>query len=345
MSEKFWSAIIVSALVAIGSNASANDESDAADSALPALLEPYVDGERPIMGDYRWMRGEFPGASEQDRRVSKAAMTYGAKCYESHRAAVVAQLRSLGIEPVDNSVSSILYECSAFNGMKIAEGTTWAQFQDALETARPLVNGIVYASDYALHSADDDDLSLAGALRTRFVADQTVRNALIASFRGKEIFSGLDDLQRSIASDILSQQVAKIDADNSEFLDGLIATDKWPRISAVGEEAAHDAWLLIQHADANPALQLLALRQMEALLDDQDVSAKDYAYLYDRVMLKIAGEQRYATQFECKDGTRVPQPLESDIESADRYRAAAGLETLAQNLARMEDSYGACPKP
>ena len=81
---------------------------------------------------------------------------------------------------------------------------------------------------------------------------------------------------------------------------------------------------------------------METLLQTQNVSAKDYAYLYDRIMLKLVGKQRYATQFECKDGTRAPQPLEADIASVDRYRAAAKIETVAENVARMERTYGAC---
>ena len=344
MFAKLCSAVIFSTLLAIGSTVTAHAKTDDAGSAIPALLEPFVEDDRPAMGDYRWMRGEFPEASEQDVRVSQAATSYGAECYERHRAEVVAELRSMGIEPVEKSASSIVYECSAFNGMKIAEGTTWAQFQDALATVRPLVSGIVYASDYALRSANDDDASLPGSLRIRFVGDQMVRGALIASFRRTEIFAGLDELQQSIVVDMLSQQMAKVDAANSKFLERLIASDGWPKISVVGKEAAHDAWLLTQHADADPALQLAALRRMEELSDNQEVSAKDYAYLYDRVMLKIAGKQRYATQFECREGSRVPQTLESNIESADRYRATAGMETVAQNLARMEDRHGACPQ-
>lgn len=344
MLEKFWSVVIFFTLLSIGSSANANDNANSGGTAIPTLLEPYVESERPAMGDYRWMRGDFPGANEQEASVSQAAMSYGAECYERHRAEIAAELRSMGIDPVEQTAYSIVYKCSAFNRMKVAEGTTWAQFQNALETVRPLVSGIVYASDYALSSANEDDVSLPGSLRTRFVADQMVRGALIASFRGTGLFTGFDDLQLNIARDMLSQQMAKIDAANSKFLGGLIASHGWPKISEVGDEAAHDAWLLIQHADGDPALQLAALTQMEALLDNQDVSAKDYAYLYDRVMLKIAGEQRYATQFECRDGSRVPQTLESNIESADRYRAAAGMETVAQNLARMRDNYGACPQ-
>lgn len=344
MSAKLWSAFLLPALLSFGSDAEAQDATSSASLAIPALLGPYVDGNRPVMGDYRWMRGEFPGASEEEIQVTKAAKAYGAKCYERHLANNVSKLRSMGIEPLEQTSYSISLECIAFNGMDIGEGTTWAQFQDAVADALPLASGVVYTSDKALAWASEDDLSLAGELRTRFLADQVVRSALSASFRGKDLFANLDDLQLSIARDMLSKQMAKVDAANSEFLAGLIAADGWPKVSEVGEEAAHDAWLLVQHADADPALQLTALRNMESLLDEQEVSVRDYAYLYDRVMLKIAGKQRYATQFECRDGSRKPQPLESDIASADRYRAAAQMETVAKNRARLDESYGPCPE-
>lgn len=341
---KSQSAVIFSALLAMAGNASAKDEAyEPGSTTIPELLEPYVAGARPEMGDYRWMRGDFPNASEEEKKVSKAAMSYGAECYERHSENDVAGLRSMGIEPVEQSAYSIVWECSAFNRIAVPEGTTWGQFQEALAIVRPLVSGLVYGSDYALGSANDDDLSLPGKLTTRRIADQMTRSALVTSFRGTELFAGLDDLQLSIARDLLSQQMAKIDASNTKFLEELTASEGWPKASVVGEEAAHDVWLLVQHADAEPTLQLTALRQMEPLLKSKDVSAKDYAYLYDRIMLKIAGKQRYATQFECRGGERVPQALESDIASAERYRAAVGMETVAQNMERMDHTYGDCP--
>ena len=344
MSAKLWSFFLFPMLLSFGSDAAAQDAASSARPTIPTLLESYVDGDRPMMGDYRWMRGEFPGASEEEIQVTKAAKAYGAECYKRHLANNVSKLRSMAIEPAEQASYSITHECIAFNGMDIGEGTTWAQFQDAVSDALPLVSGVVYASDKALAWASEDDFSLAGKLRTRFISDQLVRSALGAAFRGKDLFAGLDDLRLGIARDMLSKQMAKVDAANSEFLGGLVAADGWPKVSEVGEEAAHDAWLLVQHADADPALQLAALRHMESLLDEQDVSVRDYAYLYDRVMLKITGKQRYATQFECRDGLRMPQPLESDIASADRYRAAARMETVAQNRARLDESYGPCPK-
>ncbi len=88
--------------------------------------------------------------------------------------------------------------------------------------------------------------------------------------------------------------------------------------------------------------QLQALRLMEALLRSGEVSKQNYAYLYDRVMLKISGKQRYATQATCRSGRLVPQPIENEARIA-ALRGEAGLEPLADYLAKMQKSFGNCP--
>ena len=58
-------------------------------------------------------------------------------------------------------------------------------------------------------------------------------------------------------------------------------------------------------------------------------------------MLKLTGKQRYGTQFMCVDGRYAPQPIE-DETAVERLRLEAGMETLAENTARMDASYGRC---
>src|SRR3546814_19820645 len=60
-------------------------------------------------------------------------------------------------------------------------------------------------------------------------------------------------------------------------------------LSTVGKDASHAAWLRVQHADADAAWQLRALRLMEPLAQMREASRSNYAYLYDRIMLKLAG--------------------------------------------------------
>jgi hypothetical protein len=126
-------------------------------------------------------------------------------------------------------------------------------------------------------------------------------------------------------------EMAKVDFDNTEWLKRHVADKGWPKYSEVGEKASNAAWLLAQHADHDPLFQLRALRLMEPLLAGKEVSPRNYAYLYDRVMLKLAGKQRYATQLTCENGERIAQPLE-DAERVDELRAEVGLEPFAEYL-------------
>jgi hypothetical protein len=137
--------------------------------------------------------------------------------------------------------------------------------------------------------------------------------------------------------------IAERDHANTEWLKRMIEKNGgWPKTSAVGHEASQSAWLLVQHADADPPFQLRALRLMEPLVAGGEVDKSNYAYLYDRVMLKIAGKQRYGTQMTCRDGKRVAQPLESD-SALETRRAEAGLPPFSEYLDMMQKAFGDCP--
>jgi hypothetical protein len=49
--------------------------------------------------------------------------------------------------------------------------------------------------------------------------------------------------------------VASVDAGNLAWLKETVAEVGWPGRSMVGEDGAHAAWLLAQHADRDPAFQ------------------------------------------------------------------------------------------
>src|SRR6516165_5364772 len=53
----------------------------------------------------------------------------------------------------------------------------------------------------------------------------------------------------------------------------------WPGKSLVGADGAHDAWLLVQHADKDRAFQKRCLELMEPLVAKDEVSKQDFAYL------------------------------------------------------------------
>lgn len=147
--------------------------------------------------------------------------------------------------------------------------------------------------------------------------------------------------QRAIVLAALSVATARVDRANTEWLKQEVATGGWPSISRVGERPSVEAWLLVQHADADPVFQLQALRLMAPLDAKHDLPPTNYAYLYDRVMLKLAGKQRYATQVTCAAGGRVPLPLEDDAVA--NWRQKAGMKSLADYIGGMNQSFGPCP--
>jgi uncharacterized protein DUF6624 len=70
---------------------------------------------------------------------------------------------------------------------------------------------------------------------------------------------------------------------NLEWMRGVLAQYGWPGRRLVGEEGSHGAWLLLQHADRDTALQRTALGLLENAVRSGDASRRDLAYLTDRV--------------------------------------------------------------
>ena len=126
------------------------------------------------------------------------------------------------------------------------------------------------------------------------------------------------------------------DGENLPWLKEVIAAHGWPGASLVGTEGAHAAWLLAQHADADPAFQRQCLGLIGAAVEAGEASLLEHAYLTDRVLLAEGRPQVYGTQVTRRGGAWAPRDLR-DPELVDERRAAAGLEPLAEYLERFGD--------
>ncbi|MGN6363293.1 DUF6624 domain-containing protein [Asticcacaulis taihuensis] len=117
----------------------------------------------------------------------------------------------------------------------------------------------------------------------------------------------------------------RTDRRNTDWLKADVKTNGWPRLSTEGVNMAGDAWLLVQHADHDPAFQQEVLMLLEALLPSKDASPQSYALLYDRVATADKRPQRYGTQGHCTGkATWEPLPVE-DSDHLDERRAKVGL--------------------
>ena len=106
----------------------------------------------------------------------------------------------------------------------------------------------------------------------------------------------------------------------------------WPGAPRVGPDGAKAAWLIVQHAIAQPAFQREALEALRQAGARGEVPAIQPAMLEDRVRTLEGRPQRYGTQFDWDgSGALTPLPIE-DPEGLDERRRAVGLEPMEEAM-------------
>ncbi|WP_369199597.1 DUF6624 domain-containing protein [Streptomyces sp. PU-14G] len=112
----------------------------------------------------------------------------------------------------------------------------------------------------------------------------------------------------------------------------------WPTAEEVGEEGTLGAWLVAQHADRQIDVQRLALRLLEAAVEDGTAGPEGparQAFLSDRLHVNAGLPQRYGTQIQGVSDTGEPVlwPVE-DPEKMDAYRRDVGIPPFAEYVAQ-----------
>lgn len=113
----------------------------------------------------------------------------------------------------------------------------------------------------------------------------------------------------------------KIDAENLRRIREIIAAKGVPTLKLVGRKGMTSFWLLVQHANLDPALQRRVLQALSS--DPAGVPPSEVALLTDRVQVNAGEAQTYGTQFH----------REGDKFVADTIRDP---ETLAQRRKKMD---------
>lgn len=311
---------------------------------LAALLLQTAPDQAPGADDNRWMRGAFAGASAQEVAALDRIEQRATECRKTATARVRAELVAMGERaPALPERSYGSEPCTAIEihmAPQLAFGD-WDAWQAADATAKQLFAVFAYGvasrqepTTAGRPSGNQRAQALIGAI----AAEQAYRRALSWPREGPPIAPLVwEALQKRLWAAAVAE-----DHRNTALLKAMVAAQGWPTVQQVGEPASDAAWLIVQHADDDPAFQLRALRLMAPLLTTAGVSRRNHAYLYDRVMLKIAGKQRFGTQTRCLEGKRVALPLE-DPARVDALRAEAGMGRLADHLAMLDRNYGACP--
>jgi hypothetical protein len=313
----------------------------------PQVLAPYIHDGVFDPGDYAWLQGRFPEASAQSKAQTQALYTWLSQCRAQDQLTQTRALAAMGVEHPQLLPTAYQDDlCDAVGAVTFDHRwPSFAAFAQDLKEATPRADAFIWAARIA-----DEDLrpgpdhaDLAQTLRAMPLGEQILRYGNMgmapgASQAAPDFTPGI----RAIFRMRVNRAIHQADHANTETLKAIVRQQGWPRRSAVGDVAADQAWLIVQHADRDPVFQLTALRLMEPMVAGGEVSKANYAYLYDRVMLKLTGKQRYATQSICEAGRWVSLPLE-DARAADQRRAEAGLSPLRDYMAQMEEKYGPCP--
>lgn len=150
-------------------------------------------------------------------------------------------------------------------------------------------------------------------------------------------------IQRGLAERAAADQEARRqdppdfsgDPARSAWIAGVVGNYGWPTRSVFGDAAAHDAWLLVQHADL--PLQERCLALMEPLVATGEVSPKDHAMLLDRVRMLEGRPQPYGSQYQTRGDVTRPCPLDGTREEVEARRKTLGMSSMDENAARMAE--------
>ena len=151
--------------------------------------------------------------------------------------------------------------------------------------------------------------------------DRTVRAELVAS---GELFNvGYEP------------RMARVHERNARGLRRIMASVGWPGTDLVGSDGAEAAWLVLQHAIAEPDLLRRALPLLKAAARKERACPRQAAMLEDRIRFFEGRPQRYGTQFDWDAGGNLTPGDIEDPDRVDERRRAIGLPPLAE---QMEDA-------
>ncbi|MFT4248711.1 MAG: hypothetical protein QM581_11915 [Pseudomonas sp.] len=168
------------------------------------------------------------------------------------------------------------------------------------------------------------DVPLRDELIRRAGVDQEARKRASAHGNTKEYLESLNP----------------IDKDNTRWLKNVVQKQGWPTITQVGPEGASAAWVLIQHADEDPAFQAEVLPMMERLVMSHEADSNNYALLTDRVLISQGKPQRYGSQFHNNDDGSFSMSPTEDESNLDARRIKIGLQPIAEYKKMLSDAYG-----
>jgi hypothetical protein len=127
------------------------------------------------------------------------------------------------------------------------------------------------------------------------------------------------------------REMQRVDQENIDWLLELLPQAGWPDGRRFSEDAAHAAFLIVQHS-GRLDLMWTAREALQAEVRAERFPGGRLALLHDRLQLALGYPQKYGSQIQSfEDGTSFVAPL-LNPERVDAYRAEVGLEPLEKYL-------------
>jgi Kdo2-lipid IVA lauroyltransferase/acyltransferase len=131
---------------------------------------------------------------------------------------------------------------------------------------------------------------------------------------------------------------------NAKRLESLVDMRGWPGFSLAGQDGAQAAFLILEHAVGEPALQRRCLPLLVEAAARGEVPPLQPAMLLDRIRFFEGKPQRYGTALDWDGQGRLSFGELEDSENVDVRRASLGLPPLEVSLAERRLALAGTPE-
>jgi hypothetical protein len=143
---------------------------------------------------------------------------------------------------------------------------------------------------------------------------------------------GLDDGALVYVDAIIASEWCPLKVANTAWLKADLQEHGWYKVSIYGADADRAAWLIVQHARHDLALQENTLAMLEPLWWSGETKGENFAMLYDQTAYYTGRPGRFGVVGKCTaPGVWTPAPLEDT--ATDTWRGKAGMPPMAQYVA------------
>ena len=198
---------------------------------------------------------------------------------------------------------------------------------------------VAFCGNFSAASGRGSPFHSLGVAFTVYLASADLRKTLLA-LQGRDLALREDLQAEGALRGGYHPRMEEVHRDNARQLRELIERFGWPNERLAGSDGAEAAWLIAQHAIAEPDFMRSCCTLLEREVASGTVPKWQLAYLDDRVRVSEGRLQRFGTQFEFTPEGPELCPVENP-DSLDARRLQVGLGPIADRLKSMKSS----PRP